>query len=96
MTYADFRAETPRRRASDRAPVVIEADIIDAGEVVEARPLRTTRPDPSFVTHLIAIAERYPQTRVLRRASPGDATTAYKSASMQGQTLSGGLTRHSV
>jgi hypothetical protein len=35
------------------------------------------RPDPSFVTQLIANAEHLPQTSRLRRASPEDAQTAY-------------------
>lgn len=30
-----------------------------------------------FVTHLLATAEHVPQTRVLRRATPADAETAY-------------------
>jgi hypothetical protein len=35
------------------------------------------RPDPGFVTHLIATADQAPQTRSLRRASMGDAQTVY-------------------
>ncbi|GLR83934.1 hypothetical protein [Bradyrhizobium iriomotense] len=35
------------------------------------------RPDPSFVTQLIANAEHLPQTSRLRRASPADANMAY-------------------
>jgi hypothetical protein len=35
------------------------------------------RPDPTFVTHLIATADQAPQTRSLRRASLADAQTAY-------------------
>ncbi|MGV7217736.1 hypothetical protein [Bradyrhizobium sp. UFLA05-112] len=35
------------------------------------------RPDPSFVTQLIANAEHVPQTSRLRRASPADANMAY-------------------
>lgn len=35
------------------------------------------RPDPSFVTQLIANAEHLPQTSRLRRATPEDAQTAY-------------------
>jgi hypothetical protein len=35
------------------------------------------RPDPSFVTHLIATAAQAPQTRSLRRGSLADAQTAY-------------------
>ena len=36
-----------------------------------------TRPDPGFVTQLIANAEQAPQTRFLRRATPADAQVAY-------------------
>jgi hypothetical protein len=36
-----------------------------------------SRPNSTFVTHLIATAERVPQTRSLRRATPADARTAY-------------------
>lgn len=37
----------------------------------------STRPNASFVTHLIATAEQAPQTRNLRRATPTDALAAY-------------------
>ena len=36
-----------------------------------------TRPDSTFLTHLIATAEQVPQTRSLRRATPFDAQIAY-------------------
>jgi hypothetical protein len=35
------------------------------------------RPDPTFVTHLIASAEQVPQARGLRRATSVDALLAY-------------------
>ena len=35
-------------------------------------------PDPVFVAHLIAAAEQVPQARRLRRASPADAQSAYR------------------
>lgn len=35
------------------------------------------RPDPGFVTQLIASAEHLPQASRLRRASPDDARSAY-------------------
>ncbi|SHN75918.1 hypothetical protein [Bradyrhizobium erythrophlei] len=35
-------------------------------------------PDPIFVAHLIAAAEQVPQARTLRRASPADAQSAYR------------------
>jgi hypothetical protein len=46
-----------------------------------------TRPDPSFVTHLIAMAELSPQTRLLRRAAPGDVQAAYRSVANQNRTV---------
>ena len=42
------------------------------------RKFSLTRPDPSFVTQLIATAEQLPQTRELRRAAPADAMSAYR------------------
>jgi hypothetical protein len=40
------------------------------------RPI-VTRPDPTFIAHLIATAEQAPQTRGLRRATYADAQLAY-------------------
>jgi hypothetical protein len=45
------------------------------------------RPDASFVTHLIAMAELSPQTRLLRRAAPEDAQAAYRSVANQNQQM---------
>jgi hypothetical protein len=50
-------------------------------------PVPLTRPDPSFVTHLIAMAEMSPQTRLLRRASPEDVQAAYRSVANQNRTV---------
>ena len=47
-----------------------------------------TRPDPSFVAHLIAMAELSPQTRLLRRAAPQDVQAAYRSVANQNRTMS--------
>lgn len=60
-------------------------DLVPATPSDQQRPPATgrlTRPDPSFVTQLIATAEQLPQTRNLRRAAPSDATSAY-SAQLQ-------------
>ena len=38
------------------------------------------RPDPGFVTQLIATADQAPQTRSLRRGSAADAQTAYRAS----------------
>jgi hypothetical protein len=46
-----------------------------------------TRPDPSFVAHLIAMAELSPQTRMLRRAAPADVQAAYRSVANQNEPL---------
>jgi hypothetical protein len=48
-----------------------------AQELISASKLPLPRPDPSFVTQLIATAEQVPQTRSLRRAAPADALSAY-------------------
>jgi hypothetical protein len=40
-------------------------------------PSQLSRPNSTFVTHLIATAEQVPQTRSLRRATAADAQTAY-------------------
>jgi hypothetical protein len=46
-----------------------------------------TRPDPSFVIHLIAMAELSPQTRLLRRAAAEDVQAAYRSVTAQNRTV---------
>ena len=48
-----------------------------AQELTWAHKMTLPRPDPSFVTQLIATAEQVPQTRNLRRAAPADALSAY-------------------
>ena len=45
------------------------------------------RPDPSFVIHLIAMAELSPQTRSLRRAAAEDVQAAYRSVADQNGTV---------
>src|ERR1700745_3100464 len=46
-----------------------------------------TRPDPSFVAHLIAMAEQSPQTRLLRRAAAEDVQAAYRSVANQNRPM---------
>ena len=48
-----------------------------------SRKSAAARPDPSFVTHLIATADQAPQTRSLRRASIEDAKTAYGASNVR-------------
>jgi hypothetical protein len=47
--------------------------------VYRAAKFAVTRPDASFVAHLIATAEQLPQTRELRRAAPAVVLSAYRS-----------------
>jgi len=60
-----------------------------------APSVRITRPDPSFVAHLIATAAQVPQTRNLRRAAPSDAQSAY-TASLRPVSKTGCRTRQVV
>ena len=74
---------------TDRSEHILDGEILDAegSASVELVPVTQTvpwsqrpaiaRPDPTFVTHLIATADRAPQTRSLRRGSLADAQTAY-------------------
>jgi hypothetical protein len=55
-----------------------------------------TRPDASFVTHLIAMAEHSPQTRTLRRATPEHVQAAYRSVANQNQPLAAGVRMRQV
>jgi hypothetical protein len=55
-----------------------------------------TRPDASFVTHLIAMAEHSPQTRTLRRAAPEHVQAAYRSVANQNQPLTAGVRMRQV
>ena len=73
----------------DRSEEVLDGEVLDADapDCVELVPVTQpvhwrlkpamSRPDPSFLTHLIATAAQAPQTRSLRRGSPADARTAY-------------------
>jgi hypothetical protein len=56
---------------------------------------RLTRPDPTFVAHLIATAAHLPQTRNLRRATPSDAHSAY-TAQHRPQPAVGGRTQQVI
>jgi len=74
---------------TERSEDILDGEVLDADApaCVELVPVTQSvrwtlkpamaRPDPSFVTHLIATADQAPQTRSLRRASLADAQTAY-------------------
>lgn len=52
-------------------------DLVPVQTLHRTHHAATPRPDPSFLTQLIATADQAPQTRSLRRASPADAQIAY-------------------
>jgi hypothetical protein len=54
------------------------------------------RPDASFVTHLIAMAEQAPQTRELRRETPAIAHRVYGRATARAMTSFGKLLSQSA
>jgi hypothetical protein len=56
---------------------------------------QVSRPDPTFVTHLIATAQQLPQTRHLRRAAPQEALSAY-AAHLQSAQRTGRQTRQII
>jgi hypothetical protein len=74
---------------TERSVDILDGEVLDADApaCVELVPVIQTvqlspkpvlaRPDPVFVTHLIAMADQAPQTRSLRRGSLEDAQTAY-------------------
>lgn len=91
----------------DRSGQALDGEVLDADEpgCVELVPvtpsLRTmpkrpiSRPDPSFVTHLIATAAQAPQTRSLRRGSLADAQSAYGASQIR-RYGTGFRTRHVI
>jgi hypothetical protein len=74
--------DTPAKAAS-----VALVPVVAAPRRLAPVAQRLTRPDPSFVAHLIAMAEMSPQTRLLRRATPEDVQAAYRSVANQNRTV---------
>jgi hypothetical protein len=74
---------------TERSEDILDGEVLDAEApacvalvpvtqtVNWSRKSATARPDPSFVTHLIATADQAPQTRSLRRAAIEHAQMAY-------------------
>ena len=68
--------------------------LVPVAQAVDWSPRPMPRPDPTFVTQLIATADQAPQTRRLRRASPADARTAYGASQLRRDA--GFRTRHTI
>src|SRR5258706_16317783 len=58
--------------------------VIASAQWSQTSGLQPSQPNSIFVTHLIATAERVPQTRGLRRATPAPAPTAPPADQHQG------------
>src|SRR5271157_227639 len=74
------RTEDEGVPAQARPACVALVPVVTSAQWAPIPELRHSRPNSTFVTHLIATATRAPQTRSLRRASPADAQTAYKAS----------------
>ena len=84
---------------TERSEEILDGEILDADapgcvelvpvtQQVDWSPKRATaRPDPTFVTHLIATADQAPQTRSLRRGSLADAQTAYGASTQERRSV---------
>jgi hypothetical protein len=78
MPGIDGPEQTTDDGAVDAKPACV-ALVRMSEPVLRSGPLvRLSRPDPSFVTHLIATVEQVPQTRQHRRAAQADALSAYR------------------
>ncbi|MDA9406759.1 hypothetical protein [Bradyrhizobium sp. CCBAU 45384] len=69
MVNADQIEQTTREASTALVPLAPVLQLV--------RKVPLTRPDPSFVTQLIANAEHLPQASRLRRGSSEDARMAY-------------------
>lgn len=78
----------PHRGGNEDAPAASRA-LVSVERPVRPSTLRSTRPDASFVAHLIAMAEQAPQTRNARRATPADARAVYDRAMARGAVRDG-------
>ena len=81
MNNEDRPNEVPTGRSESTALVPLTPRI----ERRSRRRWYRFAPDPTFVAHLIAEAQRVPQARTLRRASPADAQSAYQTGPTQAQ-----------
>jgi hypothetical protein len=68
---------TQPAESSCRALVPIETPVQIGSPEIDAPLARGARPSAVFLAHLIAIAERAPQTRQRRRAEAGEASALY-------------------
>jgi hypothetical protein len=85
-SFGAFETKRNEARAVNARASTALAPIGRAQEHTSSHRHVSTRPNASFVTHLIATAEQAPQTRALRRATPADALGAYGGATARTAT----------
>jgi hypothetical protein len=81
MSGTEFEEQTESAAAdADANPGCTElVPMVQSAHWSQTPSQQLSRPDPCFVTQLIATAEHVPQTCSLRRATPADAQAAYRS-----------------
>jgi hypothetical protein len=86
--------------AADARPACVAlVPVVQPTEWTRTASQQSSRPASTFVTQLLATADRAPQTRGLRRATAADARTAYGASQRQVQTqarVAGNRTRQII
>lgn len=83
------------RAPRDETPSRHEADTESSRALIPLQPIAPsdtplrTRPQASYLAHLIATREKLPQTRERRRAEPADAIAVYAAAKAEPAAPSG-------
>ena len=78
MLTTDRPEQTTDNDATEAKPACVALVPMEEPARRSPTPRRLLRPDPTFVTHLIATAEQVPQTRMHRRVAQADALSAYR------------------
>jgi hypothetical protein len=88
-TEFEQQTESAAEAAGANPPCMELVPIVESAVWSQTPPL--SRPDPCFVTQLIATAEHAPQTCNLRRATPAFAQAAYRSVTDHNHIMPTGL-----
>jgi hypothetical protein len=91
MSGTEFEQTEGATEAADGKSACVELVPIAATPRWESASPCVPRPDPCFLTQLIATAERAPQTRTLRRATLADAEAAYRSVTDHNHATTTGI-----
>ena len=89
---------TPPSRRDRPAMPAISAEMVAVAPPLRSAPVgySLSRPDPFFITQLIATAEQSPQTRNLRRADVSDVEAAYRAVANRNEAIPSLLGRRSA